>query len=637
MIQQLREQSQNIFFKLLLGFIAITFVISFGIGSFFGEQKDVLALVNSEEVLLPEYQRFYNQQLQNFRNRFGPSANQLAEQLNLRQQALQQLINQYLWTDEAEKLGILVTDLELQDYIKAQPYFQIDGHFDSDTYQQILKQNRLLVNEYEDDLRVNLLAEKYQNSLLSGIVVSDSEVARTYRNENEKIIVDYLYFDPETFMGQIDYSEEDLQKYYKDHPQSFVQPQQFKIEYFKLTLDQFKKSAIPKEREITRYYEKNKQDYTTPAEVKARHILLKTDATMEEAERADKRKQVEAILKQLQEGGDFEALAKQHSEDFSKDKGGDLGWFRPGEMVADFETAAFALQVGALSDVVETPFGFHILRVDEKKEESVQSFEDAQAEIVAVLKDSRAEKKLDLEYSRLEQRMNDENDLAAIANSFDTTATPTVFFDQGSTVSELGSVDALVKQLVLQKAGDYGRFKRNPVQGYLFYKILEVKEPSTKPFDQVKEKTIAAVKQMKAAIVASEIAQTEEKALLAGKSLEAIAALYETLEIKETFLTATAETIEGIGRDPEFKKKVLELNETQKVGSSHYQGKVYLFAFKGRELPEDGSADLRKERIRQQLIQRLRQIFIDNDLKRIRATASIEILNSFFREETPET
>ncbi|MBF0280276.1 MAG: SurA N-terminal domain-containing protein [SAR324 cluster bacterium] len=637
MILQLREHSQNIFFKLLLGFIAITFVISFGIGSFFGDRKDVLAVINSEELLLPEYQRFYSQQLQGFRNRFGPNADQLAEQLNLRQQALQQLISQYLWADEAEKSGILLTDLELQDYIKQQPYFQIDGHFDSDTYQQILKQNRLLVNEYEDELRVNLLSEKYQNSLLSGIIVSDAEVDRVYRNENEKIIVDYLYFDPEEFISQVNYEEGDLEKFYKENPKSFVQPKQFKIEYFSLTLDQFKKNADPKEREITRYYEKNIEDYTTPPEVKARHILIKTDSEMEDEERNVRRKQIEDILNQLKEGADFEELAQQHSEDFSKDNGGDLGWFKPGEMVSGFETAAFALKAGELSDIVETPFGLHIIRVDEKKERTVQSLEEAKSDIVEVLKEARAEKKLDLEYSRLEQRMKDENNLSAIAESFDTSTKQTDFFDKDSTNLELGSVDALVKQLIFQKEGDYGRLKRNPVQGYLFYKILEMKEASTKPFEQVKEKVLESVKQMKAAELASEIAQKEVDNLVKGKSLETIADSYETLEVKETSLTSTADSIEGIGRDPEFKKKVLELNESKKVGGSQYQGKVYLFALKGRELPKDEDSVLGKERIRQQLIQQLRQVFIDNEMKRIRETASIEILNPFFKEETPGT
>ena len=233
--------------------------------------------------------------------------------------------------------------------------------------------------------------------------------------------------------------------------------------------------------------------------------------------------------------------------------------------------------------------------------------------------------------------MQEEKDLAVIANSFDTTTAQTGLFDQDSTVPGLGAVDTLVKQLVFQKPGDYGRFKRNPVQGYLFYQILEIKDPSDKPFEEVKEKVIDLVKNMKATILATEIAQKEAEMMQTGKSIESIAESYPVLSIQETTLTVASEDIEGIGRDPEFKKKVLELNQTKNVGGSQYQGRVYLFALKGRELPKDEEIDFKKAEIRRYLVQQLRQVFVGNDMKRIRETASIEILNPFFKTETPGT
>lgn len=629
MIQQLREQSQSIFFKLLLGFIAITFVISFGVGSFFGNQKDVIALVNSKELLAQEYQRFYSQQLDSLRSRFGANADQLAEQLNLRQQVLQQLINRHLLADEAKKQGLQITDFELADHIKGLPYFQINGHFDDATYRQVLAQNRMLVEEYEKELRVDLLANKYRNTLLAGVVVSDAEVDQKYRNENETITLDYVYFDPVAFTDQVHYTAEDLQKYYQEHSKDFEKPKQFKIEYFILTLDHFKQTATVKEREVVRYYERNQEDYLTPAEVKARHILIKTTSAMSAEEKAEKRKQIEGLLVQLKEGADFEALAKAHSEDFSKEQGGDLGWFKPGEMVAGFEEAAFDLEPSQLSDVVESPFGFHIIRVDEKKPETIQSLEEARAAIEEVLKEARAEKKLNLEFDRLEKRMQAENDLAAIAKSFDTTSAQTDFFDQESSVEGLGSEQQLVNQMDSFKIGDYGRLKRNPLQGYVFYKLLETEAPAIQPFEQVKSEVIPLVKTQKATVLASEIAQKEANTLTSETSLAAIAEKHN-LTIEETSLTAASSAIEGIGADPEFKKKALALNETQRIGRSQYQGKVYLLALKSRELPKNEDVVAQKGAIRSRLIEQLRSTFGDKDMERLRATASIEILNPFF-------
>lgn len=636
MIQQLREQSQSIFFKILLGFIAITFVISFGVGSFFGSRKEVIALVNSKELLLQEFQRTYSQQIENLRARFGTNADQLAEQINLRQQVLQQLINRYLLADEAEKQGIRLTDFELQDYIKNQPYFQIDGHFDFNTYEQILRQNRMLVEEYEAELRVDLLASKYQDMLLSGLVVSDAEVDRIYHNENETITVEYLYFDPLLFMDQVEMDDDELQKYYEDHPDEFEQPKRFKIEYFLLTLDQFKETAVAKEREIVRYYERNREEYTTPVAVKARHILIKADMEMAADEKAQKRQQAENILKQLQQGAVFEELARAYSEDFSKEQGGDLGWFEPGEMAAGFEEVAFNLQPGELSAVVETLFGFHIIRVDEKKEESVQTLEDVRAEIEDLLRESRAQKKLDLEYQRLLSRMEEEKDLAAIAESFGTSVAQTEFFDREDSVEKLGSLDVLADQLQSQQVGDYGRLQRNPIQGYVFYELLDVQEPSTKPFEEVETEVARLVEQQKAVDLASDIGQKESTALTDGKSLESIAASYG-LELGETTLTAVSDVISGIGYDPVFKKNVLALNDSRKVSGSLYQEKYYLIELKNRQLAEDENIDAKKQEIRQRLIAQIRQAFVDKDMQRLRDAASIEILNPFFRSDAPES
>ncbi len=636
MIQQLREQSQSIFFKILLGFIAITFVISFGVGSFFGSRKEVIALVNSRELLMQEYQRFYTQQFDNLRARYGTNADQLAEQLNLRQQVLQQLINRYLLAGEAEKQGMWLTDFELRDFIKSQPYFQIDGHFDYNTYEQILRQNRMLVEEYEEELRVDLLAGKYQNTLSSGIVVSDAEVDRIYHHENEEFTVEYLYFNPHLFTEQVKIEDEELQKYFQENPGEFEQPKRFKIEYFLLTLDQFKETAVVKEREIVRYYERNKEEYTTPVEVKARHILINANMETSAEEKAEKRKRAGEILQQLQQGADFEELALQYSEDFSKEQGGDLGWFRPGEMVAGFEEAAFDLAAGELSAVVETPFGFHIIRVDEKKEEQIQPLEEVRAEIEDLLKESRAEKKLNLEFNKLENRMEEEKNLAAIAESLGTSSAQTDFFDREDSLEKLGSVEALAEQLQSLQAGDFGRWQRNPIQGYVFYKLLDAQEPSTKPFEEVEAELTRLVKEQKAVDLASEIAQNESATLTEGKSLETIAASYG-LSVEETTLTAVSDMIAGVGYDPEFKKNVLALNESGKVGGSRFQEKFYLFALKDRQLPEDENIDVEKQVIRQRLIGQMRQVFVDKDMQRLRDAASIEILNPFFRSDLPES
>ena len=160
MIQELREYSNNIFFKLLMGVIAVTFVLSFGVGSFFGDRKEVVAKVNDQEILLKEYREAYQNRLRSFQQQFGENAEKFAEQLNLRQQVFNQLIDRHLLLTEAAELNLLATDLELQDFIRQQPFFQKNGQFDYDTYETVLSQNRIVRYEYEDSLRTDLLLSK---------------------------------------------------------------------------------------------------------------------------------------------------------------------------------------------------------------------------------------------------------------------------------------------------------------------------------------------------------------------------------------------------------------------------------------------------------------------------------------------
>ncbi len=160
MIQELREYSKSIFFKILLGIIAITFVLSFGVGGFFGDRKEVIAIVNDNEILLREYRAAYQNRIQSLRQQFGESADQIAEQINLRQQVFEQLIDRYLLLSEAAEMNLMTTDLELQDYIRNQPFFQKNGQFDYGTYETVLSQNRIVRHEYENSLRTDILVTK---------------------------------------------------------------------------------------------------------------------------------------------------------------------------------------------------------------------------------------------------------------------------------------------------------------------------------------------------------------------------------------------------------------------------------------------------------------------------------------------
>ncbi len=158
--------------------------------------------------------------------------------------------------------------------------------------------------------------------------------------------------------------------------------------------EQFTQKAAVSEDEIKTFYESQLDSFKQPEQVRARHILMKVDPQTDESQRAEARKKLEMIQQKLQEGEDFEALAKEYSEGPSNAKGGDLGYFGRGQMVKPFEEAAFGLRPGEVSDIVETKFGYHLIEVIDRKPETTVAFEDVRGRIEQYLKQQKVQEKV---------------------------------------------------------------------------------------------------------------------------------------------------------------------------------------------------------------------------------------------------
>ncbi|MED5572134.1 MAG: SurA N-terminal domain-containing protein [SAR324 cluster bacterium] len=627
MIQELREYSKNIFFKLLMGVIAITFVLSFGVGSFFGDRKEVVAKVNDQEILLKEYREAYQNRMRAFQEQFGENAEKFAEQLNLRQQVFNQLIDRHLLLTDAAELNLLATDLELQDFISRQSFFQKNGQFDYDTYETVLSQNRIVRHEYEGSLRADLLLAKKQQLLGAGLVISSREVEQAYRMDFEEIEVEYVFFDPQIFIDKTTVNQVDLRNYHQEHPDEFQTLNQFKIEFYTLSADYYKDIVKVREREVRRYYKKNTESYVTPPQIKARHILLKLPPDSPKETLTEKQQQLEKLLTQIKSGASFEELAREHSEDGTAADGGDLGWFKPGEMVPAFETAAFALAAGEVSDIVQSPFGLHLIKVDELKEEITKSLDEARDEITGILAESRAQKRLDEDMDRLSGLAGES--FTEEARKLSKEVQISKWFDKSQVIPGLGSASGLVTELLSRKPGEMGVWRRNPILGHVVYRLSQAEEPVTRDFEKAKEDVETAVRLEKARSLALETAKTALTQVEGGENIERLA---DKLGLKTETLAFTANTrfLPGVGDNTEFRKVGLHLNQNQLFGLSLNENRADLIHFKKRTLAVE-NADEQKDKVRAQLRQNLQQALLGKELKRLRDSASIEVINPVFR------
>lgn len=374
MLDKLRDNSRSFGTYLIIGAISVVFVIFFGQGSLgfsdvMGGTPSYAAKVNGKTISLVDFQKQYGSLYAAYQQQAGGQFDEaMAEQLGLKETALDRLVDRQLLVDAARENGLAVSDAEVAEVVRGYTEFQKDGAFDFATYKAVLANAGLKPEAFEREIRNNLLAERMLQQVRQGAKATQAEIERAFERENDKANLVFVRLFPRHFATEAKPTPEEIAAW--------------------LATDEGK-SAVATE------YEAKKFRFEKPKRVRARHILVKVaeDAPAEEVEAAEK-KLLDA-RKQLEEGADFAELAKQISDDEgTKEKGGDLGFFGPGAMAKPFEEAAMALAPGALSDVVRTRFGLHLIRVEEVQEAEKKSLEEVDDVLAAEILERRKAEEL---------------------------------------------------------------------------------------------------------------------------------------------------------------------------------------------------------------------------------------------------
>src|SRR5689334_18943673 len=233
-------------------------------------------------------------------------------------------------------------------------------------YQQLLSSQRppLTPAEFEDSVRRSLLVDKLRAALTEWLSVPDNELEQEYRRRNDKVKLAVVSFTVDGVRGSVTASDAEVASYFDAHKDDFKIPEKRKIKYLLIDVDAMRAKVTVPPADIERAYNNQIEQYTTPEQVRASHILLKTEGKDDAAVKA----KAEELLKQARSGADFAELAKKYSEDEASAKnGGDLDYFGRGRMVPEFDQAVFAMQPGQISDLVKTQYGYHIIKLVDKK------------------------------------------------------------------------------------------------------------------------------------------------------------------------------------------------------------------------------------------------------------------------------
>ncbi|MCI5123652.1 MAG: hypothetical protein D3925_04040, partial [Candidatus Electrothrix sp. AR5] len=391
MLNILRKQAQSPLIQALVLVIVIVFIF-WGFGGNKNNSRTAVATINKVDISYQDYMQAYNRTADNFRQQFGgkiPPA--LLEQLGIQQQVLNQLIQSELLRQGGEEIGIRVSDLMVQENIKEMEVFQEDGRFNQQRYEDLLARNRMTPTAFEDGIKSDLRANRVTSDLASFALVPDNEVDGWLAYSDEEIKLAYVQFKAADFEDKVEIKENELATWFTANKEKYRSEPKIRLNYLAFNQSEDIERAQPSEEEVQALYESRKESYQQPEQRHARHILLKTSESDSEAVRTEQKKKAEDVLLLARnEGSDFSALAKEYSEGPTKEKGGDLGFFSSGRMVPAFDKAIFSLQPGDISEVVETQFGYHIIKLEEIRPASVRSFEQVKDNLAVTLKKQKA-------------------------------------------------------------------------------------------------------------------------------------------------------------------------------------------------------------------------------------------------------
>lgn len=358
-----------------------------------GEGDDTVAQVAGEKISRQEFDQALREQQDSMRAAMGENFNiDLLNKPEMRSAVLDGLIQQRLLKHESARVGLAVPDAQLVEMIRNISAFQENGDFSKQRYEELLRGQGMTPRAFEARVRQELMRQQLVAPFSETGFISDAVAERLMRLSEEKREVHLGQILPIQFASGIKPDNAAIQAYYNSHQGEFRLPEQVRVEYAVLSMDDLASHSNVSTEEAMSYFQEHKGEFGQPEERRASHILINVPAGASDAEKADARVRAEQLLQQTRQNPQsFAELARQHSQDpGSAANGGDLGFFARNTMVKAFEDAIFAMEPGDISDVVETDFGFHIIRLDAIKEGKPVEFNDVRKQVEQEIKKEKA-------------------------------------------------------------------------------------------------------------------------------------------------------------------------------------------------------------------------------------------------------
>jgi len=468
------------------------------LGDAFGFQGDlgqnVLAKVGGQDISVVEVQ----QAARNMGKRQFPRG--LPEGLMpfLIQQAANNLITEKAMLAEARRVGLSVSDAELQDELQHGafgPQLFPNGNFVGETeYEDFVSQYNMTVPQFEQAMKDDILRRKLVDMVSGTVAASNQELEQQFTQDNTKVKFEYAVLTTDEVKKGIHPTEAELKAFYDQHKATYVNsiPEKRKVRYIFIDAGKLASQVQVTPEDVQRYYNEHMDEYRLPEQVNVRHILIKTpppgpDGKVDPKAVEAAKQKAEDILKQLHAGADFAKLAEKDSQDTASAKnGGSLGWIQKGQTVPEFEKVAFSLPKGETSGLVQTSYGFHIIHVDDKQDAHLKPLSEVAAQIKPLIAQDKAAQTAENLANRVESEARSMG-MDKAAAQVNLQVTNTDFVSRTDSLPGIGAASEFM-DAIFSASAKAAPDMTNLRQGYVVYQVTAIQPPKTPTFDQIRSR-----------------------------------------------------------------------------------------------------------------------------------------------------
>jgi len=521
MLERMREGSQGVVAKSILVVIILSFALA-GVSGYLGTtSENAVVTVNGEAITQQSVDQAYQNERANLQQQYGEQFDLIASNPNfaqqMRAQATQTLINDRLIAQTVEEMGLRVGDEQVKDAIRNMPEFQVDGQFDNNLYLSLLRNSNLTPSQFSTNFKSDLIRIQLLQSLVGSEFVTPLEIEQASRLQGQKRVARVLNIRSDDFAKDATVSKDEINAFYTENSQLFQNPEQVSVDYILLDAESLANEVIINDQDIQNYYDQHESDYQSDERRKVAHIMVQgTDS--EAKEKAQK------LLAELNAGADFAELAKAKSEDtFSAENNGELDWLDRGVMDPAFDDTAFALTPSApISDVVESAFGFHIIKLLDVEEQKTTPLAKVKAEVETTLRNERIREVYDDLYQRLSEvafESPDNLDEASAEVGIDIVSTD--FFSAEDAPSALDNrlvLNQVFDQSFLNEGLNSEMIELSDLKSIVVH-VKDYKAEATKPLADVSEQIQLQLEEQKSDVAAKAFVESLIVKLNSGESI----------------------------------------------------------------------------------------------------------------------